>query len=133
MTEQRKLAAIMFTDIVGYTALMSKDEQKAHQIIQKSRDLLKSLIEQYNGEWLQAVGDGTLSSFSSVVDAVNCALEIQRSLRDEPELISAMWCLKKARCTAMVSMWLPGWRHWLIRVASVFLERFTATFETSRT
>jgi adenylate cyclase len=86
MKEQRKLAAIMFTDIVGYTALMSKDEQHAHQIIHKSRDILKKLIGQYNGEWLQAIGDGTLSSFASVVEAVNCALEIQRTLRDEPEL-----------------------------------------------
>jgi adenylate cyclase len=86
MTEQRKLAAIMFTDIVGYSALMSRDEQHAHQIIQKSRDILKGLIEQYNGEWLQAVGDATLSSFASVVDSVNCALEIQRKIRSEPEL-----------------------------------------------
>ncbi|HUU27946.1 MAG TPA: tetratricopeptide repeat protein [archaeon] len=86
MKEQRKLAAIMFTDIVGYTALMSKDEQHAHEIIHKSRDILKGFIEQYNGEWLQAVGDATLSSFASVVDAVNCALEIQRTIRSEPEL-----------------------------------------------
>ncbi len=86
MKEQRKLAAIMFTDIVGYTALMSKDEQKALRILQKNRDLLKSLIKQYNGEWLQAIGDGTLSSFASVVDAVNCALEVQRSLKSDPEL-----------------------------------------------
>jgi len=76
----------MFTDIVGYSALMSRDEKHAHQIIHKSRDILKQLIEQYNGEWLQAVGDGTLSSFASVVEGVNCALEIQRSLRSEPEL-----------------------------------------------
>jgi adenylate cyclase len=86
MKEQRKLAAIMFTDIVGYTALMSKDEQHAHQITHKSRDILKALIEQYNGELLRTLGDGTLSSFASVVDAVNCALEIQRTIRDEPEL-----------------------------------------------
>jgi adenylate cyclase len=86
MKEQRKLAAIMFTDIVGYTALMSRDEQHAHQITHKSRDILKTLIEQYNGELLRTLGDGTLSSFTSVVDAVNCALEIQRTIRDEPEL-----------------------------------------------
>jgi adenylate cyclase len=84
--EQRKLAAIMFTDIVGYTALMSKDEQHAHQIIHKSRDILKSLIGQYNGQWVQNVGDATMSSFPSVVEAVNCALEIQRSLRDTSEI-----------------------------------------------
>ena len=50
----------MFTDIVGYAALMSRDEQHAHQIIQKSRNFLKALIEQFNGEWLQAVGDSPL-------------------------------------------------------------------------
>jgi len=86
MEQQRKLAAIMFTDIVGYTAMMSRDEQHAHRIIHKSRDILKGLIGQYNGEWLQAVGDATLSSFASVVDAVNCALEIQRTIRSELEL-----------------------------------------------
>ena len=86
MKEQRKLAAIMFTDIVGYTALMSKDEQNALRILQKNRDIQKPLIEKYNGEWLKEMGDGTLSCFASVVDAVNCALEIQRSLMDDSEL-----------------------------------------------
>jgi len=86
MQEQRKLAAIMFTDIVGYTALMSKDEKKARQSLQKHRKILKSLVERFEGDWLQTVGDGTLSSFSSVVNAVNCALEIQRSLKRELEL-----------------------------------------------
>lgn len=84
MKEQRKLAAIMFTDIVGYTALMSKDEQKALQVLQKNRDVLKPLIKQFNGEWLKEMGDGTLSSFNSAVEAVNCALEIQRTLKDDP-------------------------------------------------
>ncbi len=57
MSEKRKLAAIMFTDIVGYTALMSKDEQKAMQVLQKKRDVLKPLIKKYNGEWLKKIGD----------------------------------------------------------------------------
>ena len=60
MKEQRKSAAIMFTDIVGYTALMSRDEQHAHQIVRKSRDFLKALIEQFSGEWLQVVGASPL-------------------------------------------------------------------------
>jgi len=86
MNEQRKLAAIMFTDIVGYTALMGKDEQKAMQILHKNRNVLMQLIKQFNGEWLKEMGDGTLSSFYSAVDAVNCAMEIQRSLKDDPDL-----------------------------------------------
>jgi len=82
----RKLAAIMFTDIVGYTALMGEDESKALEVLQKNREFLKTHIEKYNGEWLKEMGDGTLSSFVSAVDAVNCALEIQHTLREEPEL-----------------------------------------------
>ena len=69
----RKLAAIMFTDIVGYTTLMGEDESKALNILQKNRDFLKPLIEKHNGEWLKEMGDGTLSCFTSAVDAVNCA------------------------------------------------------------
>ena len=83
--ETRKLAAIMFTDIVGYTALMGRDEEKALLILQKNRDVLKPVIESYKGKWLKEMGDGTLSSFPSAVEAVNCALEIQRSLKDESE------------------------------------------------
>jgi len=82
----RKLAAIMFTDIAGYTALMSQDEEKALQLLQKNRELLKPIIRQFRGEWLKEIGDGTLSSFASAVDAVNCALEIQHILRQDPEL-----------------------------------------------
>ena len=82
----RKLAAIMFTDIAGYTALMSQDEEKALRLLQKNRALLKPIIEQFRGEWLKEIGDGTLSSFASAVDAVNCALVIQRTLEGDPEL-----------------------------------------------
>ncbi|UCH62611.1 MAG: tetratricopeptide repeat protein [Fidelibacterota bacterium] len=82
----RKLAAIMFTDIVGYTALMGEDESKALGVLQKNRKFLKPFIEQFNGEWLKEMGDGSLSSFGSAVDAVNCALEIQHTLVEEPEL-----------------------------------------------
>jgi serine/threonine-protein kinase len=82
----RKLAAIMFTDIVGYTALMGEDESKALGLLQKNRDFLKPIVEQHNGEWLKEMGDGTLSCFTSAVDAVNCAREIQLSLKDDPGL-----------------------------------------------
>jgi adenylate cyclase len=85
MNEQRKLAAIMFTDIVGYTTTMSEDEQKALLILQSNRDVLKPVIVSHNGEWLKEMGDGTLSSFTSAVEAVNCALEIQRLLKDETD------------------------------------------------
>jgi TolB-like protein len=76
----------MFTDIVGYTALMSKDEDRALQLLQKNRALLKPIIEQFHGEWLKEMGDGTLSSFASAVEAVNCAIEIQHILQADPDL-----------------------------------------------
>ena len=91
MTEQpkketRKLAAIMFTDIAGYTALMAKNEKKALEVLQRKRDTIKPLVKKHNGEFLKEIGDGTLSSFHSAVEAVNCAREIQFSLRDDADL-----------------------------------------------
>ncbi len=82
----RKLAAIMFTDIVGYTALMGEDEAKALQLLEKNHNLLKPIIEEFRGDWLKEIGDGTLSCFASAVDAVNCALKVQQSLKDDTEL-----------------------------------------------
>ncbi len=80
---ERRLAAIMFTDIVGYTALMGSDEDKAFQVIRKNRRIHKTLIEKYKGEWLKEMGDGTLASFYSSSDAVRCADEIQNLSKQE--------------------------------------------------
>ena len=82
----RKLTAVMFTDIVGYTVLMSKDERKALQVLQRNLDTLKRCVKKFNGDWLKEMGDGTLSSFASAVDAVNCAMDIQHRLMDDPDL-----------------------------------------------
>ncbi|MFC2124729.1 hypothetical protein ACFLU5_07945 [Bacteroidota bacterium] len=60
MPEDRRLAAIMFTDIVGYTALMGSDEDKAFQLLRKNRDLQRPLIKKYKGEWLKEMGDRPL-------------------------------------------------------------------------
>lgn len=86
MTEQRKLAAVMFTDIAGYTALMSKDEQKALTLLQKNREIQKSLAKKHNGEFLKEMGDGTLLCFQSAGDAVRCAMAIQESVKNDPDL-----------------------------------------------
>ncbi len=73
MTPTRQLAAIMFTDIVGYTAMMGKDEKLAFQVLQDNRNLQKPLIETHGGLYIKELGDGTLASFTTVIDAVNCA------------------------------------------------------------
>ncbi len=57
MSSSRQLAAIMFTDIVGYTALMGKDEQKAFEFLDINRRIQKPIIEQYNGKWIKELGD----------------------------------------------------------------------------
>ena len=83
---KRKLAAIMFTDMVGYTALMQKAELKARELVQNHREIIKPLIEKHAGEVVQYVGDGTFSTFGSAIEAVNCAIEIQRNLKDNEDL-----------------------------------------------
>lgn len=76
----RRLAAIMFTDIVGYTALMQKDEQAAAEVRAHHRQEFQEYHAQYHGEILQYFGDGTLSVFQSGVEAVECAVAIQKAL-----------------------------------------------------
>ena len=78
MPQSRQLAAIMFTDIVGYTALMGKDEQKAFDLLNKNRQIQRPIIEEYNGIWVKELGDGVMASFKTVSDAVNAAIKIQQ-------------------------------------------------------
>ncbi len=82
----RKLTAIMFTDIVGYTAMMQRDEQYAKTIRDKHRDVLESKIKKQRGKILQFYGDGTLSVFDSAIEAVICAEEIQTKLMEQPKI-----------------------------------------------
>jgi class 3 adenylate cyclase len=80
MNEDRKLAAIMFTDIVGYTALMGTDQDRAFEVLHKNREIHLSLIEKYHGKLIKELGDGMLAQFSSALDAVRCALDIQEKV-----------------------------------------------------
>ncbi len=84
MPEQtRQLTAIMFTDIVGYTALMGKDTNRALEIIQQNKQIQKPLVEKYNGVWVKEMGDGTMARFNSALNAVSCAVDIQSASRDD--------------------------------------------------
>lgn len=77
MAQKRQLAAIMFTDIKGYTTLMQEDEKRALEIRNNHRKTFELTTEAFNGEILQYFGDGTLSIFKSTVEAVECAIEMQ--------------------------------------------------------
>jgi len=82
-THVTRLAAIMFTDIVGYTALMGKNSKKALELLHKNREIHKPAIEKNHGKWLKEMGDGILVQFESAVDSVRCAIEIQKKARKE--------------------------------------------------
>jgi adenylate cyclase len=77
MSTSRQLAAIVFTDIVGYTALMGTDEEKAFDLIKRNREIHLKAIEPHNGRLVKELGDGMLLSFSSVSDAMLAAMHIQ--------------------------------------------------------
>lgn len=76
----RQLAAVMFTDIVGYTALMQGDEEIAINVRERHRKVFQQEHELHHGEIIQYYGDGTLSVFKSAIEAVKCAIEIQKLL-----------------------------------------------------
>jgi len=81
MPSARQLAAILFTDIVGYTVLMGEDEQKAFEFLRKNRQIQKPIIEEFNGKFIKELGDGILASFNTVSDAVHAAVKIQESCK----------------------------------------------------
>ena len=82
----RQLAAIMFTDIVGYTALMHQDEQEGVNIVQRHKEVLEMHVKNHKGTVHQYYGDGSMSTFSSTIAAVSCAIEMQQLFQVEPRL-----------------------------------------------
>lgn len=83
MTETtRKLAAIMFTDIVGYSRIMSLNEAKGLNLLDQHDKILQQAIEKNNGNILKKMGDAVLAEFNSSVNAVNCAIDIQVALKN---------------------------------------------------
>lgn len=83
---KRQLVAIMFTDIVGYTSLMQTDEKKGIVYRDRHRKVFDTTNKKYNGRILQYFGDGTLSTFPSAIDAVQCGIEMQLAFREEPKV-----------------------------------------------
>ena len=83
---ERKLTAIMFTDIVGYTEQMSNDESVAISLLNKKESILKPLIKEHNGTYVKSTGDGSLSHFNSAVDAAMCAKRFQEFIYDDKDL-----------------------------------------------
>ena len=86
MAQERRLVAIMFTDIEGYTALMQRSEAMAVQTRQRHREVFNPVTAKYDGKIVQYYGDGTLSIFSSAISAVQCACELQQQFLQDPPI-----------------------------------------------
>jgi class 3 adenylate cyclase len=83
MESSQRLAATMFTDIVGDTALIGADQGAALRLLSKNSKMHKSTIEKFNGVWLKEMGNGTLASFNTSSEAVRCARVIQDKAKEE--------------------------------------------------
>ena len=84
--QNRHLAAILFTDIVGYTALMQQNERLAVAMVKRYTEVLQMIVNSYSGKILNDYGDGSLCSFTSATEAVSCALKMQQELQKDPSV-----------------------------------------------
>ncbi len=85
MNQSRQLAAIMFTDIVGYTAMMQQDEKKALAVLKTNLGIHRSAIEEYGGKIIKELGDGMLASFPTVTNCLHAAIRIQNLCNETNE------------------------------------------------
>ncbi|MDW3651174.1 MAG: adenylate/guanylate cyclase domain-containing protein [Bacteroidia bacterium] len=86
MPQSRRLAAIMFTDIAGYTAMMQRNEKEGLKKVHRFSEVMEANASANNGEILEFRGDGCLAVFNSAVEAMHAAKSIQESLKEEPNV-----------------------------------------------
>ena len=76
--QSRKLAAIVFTDIVSFTKLTAQDQQKASDLLDTQRKELKPIVDSYQGKWVKEMGDGLILTFDTVNKAVHCCVKCNK-------------------------------------------------------
>jgi class 3 adenylate cyclase len=80
---ERKLTAILCADVYGFSRLMGEDEEATHRTLVSHHKVVDSLIEQHHGRFVNSAGDSVLAEFASVVNAVQCGVDIQSTLKTE--------------------------------------------------
>ena len=84
---KRKLSAILSADVKGYSRLMGEDEVATVRTLKEYRELTSKLIKEYRGRVVDSPGDNVLAEFASVVDALECSIEIQKNLRTKNDAL----------------------------------------------
>ncbi|HXW37228.1 MAG TPA: adenylate/guanylate cyclase domain-containing protein [Nitrososphaerales archaeon] len=90
-TSERRLSAIMFTDMVGFTSLTQSDEAQSMAVLERHNRLLRPIFLRFRGREVKALGDSFLVEFDSALDATNCAVEVQTVLHDYNISSRAEW------------------------------------------
>ena len=98
---RRRLVAIMFTDMVGYSALMQRNEALGLQLVKAQRELFRPLFAMHGGNEIKNTGDGFLVEFPSALDAMRCAISLQQALHD-----------RNADVPAPEVIQVRGWSKW---------------------
>ena len=83
--EQRRLAAVMFTDIVGYSSQTQKDERLTLELLEEHRKIVRPIVTRHNGHEIKTIGDAFLIEFESALKATQCAIDMQRTLHSHNE------------------------------------------------
>ena len=132
---KRKLTAILSADVQGYSRLMAEDEESTVRTITLYREVMTTLIQQHRGKVVDSPGDNLLAEFTSVVDAVQCAVAVQKEISarnaELPENRQMHFRIGINLGDVMALISQPGWKAWPSRVVSVSLRQLLITSKVS--
>ena len=92
--ELRRLAAILAADIEGYSRLMGTDEARTVRELKAHQAVVFPMIGEFGGRIIDTAGDGILAEFASILNAVNCAIEIQKTMEQRNEAVQPEWKMR---------------------------------------